>query len=84
MLWELLTFRLPFEDANAFLLGGQIMSGRRLDIPPPSELPGPEAGGWAGLGDYIALMQRCWSQEPGARPSFAEVAETLEGLSELH
>jgi hypothetical protein len=31
----------------------------------------------AGLDAYIALLQRCWAQQPEQRPSFREVAREL-------
>ena len=36
-----------------------VMSGQRPPIPPPDQLPG---GTFAGLDDYILLMERCWAQ----------------------
>ena len=34
------------------------------------QLPG---GTFAALGDYTALMRRCWAEQPGERPSFDQV-----------
>ena len=32
---------------------------------------------FAGLPAYIALMRRCWHQDPAARPAFADAAREL-------
>lgn len=53
------------------------MSGERLPIPPMERLPGPDAQGFAGLPGYLALMQRCWAQEPELRPTFRQIVEEL-------
>ena len=29
---------------------------------------------------YLALMQRCWAQDPADRPAFAEIIGELRGL----
>lgn len=77
ILWELLTWQLPWGTANPWGIVGQVTTGNRLVIPPPGELPGPESGSWPQLGRYIELMNRCWAQEPSERPSFQEVMVAL-------
>eukprot|EP00887_Chlorella_sp_A99_P004258 scaffold15.g4258.t1 len=74
---ELLTWELPWANTNSFLLPGLVMAGRRMEIPPVSQLPGPDASP-LGLDAYVRLMQQCWAQEPVTRPDFAHVAGTLE------
>ena len=59
-------------------IGFKVMEGQRPEVPPSSALPG---GGFRGLPAYMALMKRCWAQEPGARPaSFAEVLAALRSV----
>lgn len=77
ILWELLSWDIPWASSNVFLVPGLVTAGRRLALPPRDALPGPASADWPGLGAYIALMERCWAQEPGARPSMAEVAAVL-------
>ena len=38
---------------------------------------GEGAGGFPGLGAYVALMRRCWAQAPEERPGFGEVIADL-------
>ena len=57
---------------------GQVMSGNRPPLPEPSaysDLPGP--GPFPGLPAWVALMQRCWHQDPGQRPDFAVIIAQL-------
>ena len=55
-----------------------VVGGKRLEVPPLSDLPG---GGFKGLPQYTALMERCWAQEPKDRPgSFAEIIAELRKL----
>lgn len=50
-------------------------AGGRLPLPEdPADLPG---GTFPGLPAYLALMQRCWAQEPAERPGFAEIINLL-------
>lgn len=50
--------------------------GLRLPIPSPEDLPGAEKV-FPGLDRYIALLKRCWAQEPAARPTFGEIVTEL-------
>ena len=77
MLWELLSWTIPWADANIFLVPGTIASGGRLPLPPRDSLPGPGSGDWPGLDAYVALMERCWAQAPEDRPSMTQVAADL-------
>jgi hypothetical protein len=56
----------------------KLKSGERPKIPNVLEMPGPRAAGFAGLGLYVELMQRCWSQHPEERPTFHDVIDALE------
>ena len=79
ILWELLTWDLPWANVNPWGIVGLVLSGARPLIPAPEALPaiGSER---AGLEEYLALMQLCWAQRPGQRPNFKDVAADLDAL----
>jgi serine/threonine protein kinase len=77
VLWELLTFQLPWGASNPWGIVSAVTAGQRLSIPAANTLPGPEGGSWPKLGDYVALMERCWAQEPADRPNFEQVMAAL-------
>lgn len=77
VMWEMLTWELPFEGENIWQLAPFVAQGGRLPIPDRAALPGKDTLGFAGLDTYIAIMKRCWSQDPAERPSFKEVADDL-------
>eukprot|EP00887_Chlorella_sp_A99_P003149 scaffold9.g3149.t1 len=80
VLWELLTWRVPWEGVGEIDIARRVLAGERLPVPPRAELPGPPCENAGGLDAYLALMSRCWAHAPGERPSFEEVAEELERL----
>jgi hypothetical protein len=82
VLWELLTWELPWGTANPWGIVRAVTGGGRLPVPPPAELPGPGSGAWPQLGRYLELMGRCWAQEAPARPTFQEVMAELAALAE--
>lgn len=49
----------------------------RLKIPAKEELPGPDTQRFAGLDDYVGLLQRCWAQDPAERPTFEDCIHEL-------
>lgn len=80
-LWELLTWTLPYGTSNPWGIVSAITRGVRLEIPPRNELPGPQSGNWVHLDSYIQLMQRCWEQQPSARPTFEEIGNQLQTMA---
>jgi hypothetical protein len=36
----------------------------------------------AGLDAYIGLLQQCWAQAPGDRPTFHQVVNALEAMED--
>ena len=76
VLWELLTFQLPWATDNPWHIVSVIMGGGRLEVPPEQALPGASSG-FAGLPAYVALMQRCWAQSPLDRPVFEDITREL-------
>jgi serine/threonine protein kinase len=77
VLWELMSWDLPWGTANPWGIVGAINQGGRPEIPAPEAMPGADSGSWAGLPRYTALMRRCWAQNPLDRPSFQEVVSEL-------
>lgn len=81
MLWELQSWREPFDGLNYHALLHQMTStpgGCRPPLPgspdwegPPAEEP---ARGWT------RLMCRCWAEDPSQRPPFTEIVARLNGM----
>ncbi|KAL6781602.1 hypothetical protein ACKKBF_B08650 [Auxenochlorella protothecoides x Auxenochlorella symbiontica] len=78
VMWELMTWQLPFENMNPYQIINLVQSsGASLAVPEPSAMP---AGSFRGYEPYVALMTRCWEIEPAARPEMAEVAARLRDI----
>lgn len=80
VLWELLTMEVPWESTNPWVIVSTIQKGGRLPVPDLATLQsrwGPGSSSCTKLDKYIALMQRCWAQDPGQRPAFAQVIHDL-------
>lgn len=63
-------------------IGAKVVAGKRLEIPLPSELPGPDTDSFAGLGAYCQLIEDCWAHRQQDRPDMAAVVRRLRGLQE--
>lgn len=64
ILFEVLCRSPPFEDLDVLAFQEAVTSGVRPDIDLlPADTPS----------DLVDLMTRCWSQDPGLRPNFADV-----------
>ncbi|GIL89538.1 hypothetical protein Vretifemale_17370, partial [Volvox reticuliferus] len=81
VLWELWTFREPFEGINYHALLHQISVSKdpvRPAMPGGGDWDGPDpeepAPGW------VALMCRCWDEDPDTRPPFTRVVSELESM----
>ncbi len=46
----------------------------------PADLEALPGGSFAGMPEYLALMKRCWAEEPRQRPAFDEVISDLRNL----
>lgn len=77
VMWELLTWELPWSAANPWQLVTHVTGGGRLDIPPRHQLPGADTAAFAALDGYVALLQRCWAQAPADRPGFEAIIPQL-------
>jgi serine/threonine protein kinase len=79
VLWELLTWAIPWEDRNAFQLVHMVSDGERLPVPAreavAGAIPDPQV-----YEAYVALIRRCWAQRPQDRPSFAEIIQDLRAM----
>ncbi|GAB4822572.1 hypothetical protein N2152v2_009618 [Parachlorella kessleri] len=80
VLWEVLTWDVPFANDNHFQLIKHVAAGGRPLIPTRHKLPGREGGEAGGLDDYIGLMQRCWAQAPEERPLFQHIVGTVRDI----
>ncbi|KAL4439870.1 hypothetical protein ABPG75_002871 [Micractinium tetrahymenae] len=83
VLHELLTWEIPWTGVDFWEIVSRLMSGERLPIPPVESLPGSDTRQFAGLPGYLALMQRCWAQDPEQRPGFRQIIEDLRRLVDL-
>ena len=79
VMYELLTMDVPWPlEKNSACIIYQVMQAAYPVVPKEAELPG---GGFDGLPAYLALMKRCWAQNPGDRPaSFAAVLADLRAI----
>lgn len=71
ILWELLTWEVPWKDETPWQVVISVVDhDRRPELPPAEELPG---GLPADKGRYLQLMQQCWTQHPQTRPSYETI-----------
>lgn len=79
LMWELLTWELPFANMNPY----QIINLVQSSGPPGLVVPSPDqlhAGPLAEYDDYVALMRECWVLDPGSRPAMAAVTARLKSM----
>lgn len=76
VLWELCTWRLPFEDLNTFQIIAKVQSqgGAGLVVPTAEDLA---AGPFSCYPQLVELMRACWNTDPEARPTFGVIKEQL-------
>ena len=66
ILWELLTWRLPWHDCGPWQVVKQVTDDRcRPPVPADGDLPTPP---FPGLPAYVDLMRDCWQHDADARP----------------
>ncbi len=80
VMWELLTWQLPWLSDNPWSVAHIVGNGGRLTIPSRWDLPGLDTKQFTGLDEYIDLMQRCWAQNPYDRPGFSEIIPELKRM----
>ncbi|XP_007945474.1 receptor-interacting serine/threonine-protein kinase 4 [Orycteropus afer afer] len=77
VLWGVLTQKKPFADEKNILhIMVKVVKGHRPELPPVCR-PRPRA-----CSNLIRLMQRCWQDDPRARPTFQEITSETEDLCE--
>lgn len=70
VMWELLTGEEPYSDMRcASIIGGIVNNSLRPQVPTWCD---PE---------WKALMESCWSSEPGERPSFSDISQKLRKMA---
>lgn len=80
ILWEVLTWTVPWPDHGPWQVVAMITEGRqRPEIPKHSmdSLPG---GTFMEMSKYTELMEVCWAQDPAERPSFASIISSLRAM----
>ncbi|GAB4816196.1 hypothetical protein N2152v2_003242 [Parachlorella kessleri] len=80
VMWELMTWHLPFEKLNPFqviMMVNSSKEGAGLVIPPPDNLP---AGRFSGYDEYVDIMMSCWARNPSDRPAMGAIAARLATL----
>ncbi|KAL4422446.1 hypothetical protein ABPG75_008643 [Micractinium tetrahymenae] len=82
VLWELMTWQLPWGTAKPWKIINLVLNGGRLELPPRDSLPGDDTPAFTGLDRYVALVKRCWAHNPFDRPTFSEVIPELRSLLE--
>mmetsp|Transcript_9438 Transcript_9438/g.16212 ORF Transcript_9438/g.16212 Transcript_9438/m.16212 type:complete len:288 (+) Transcript_9438:56-919(+) len=76
VLWELATLQLPWDQYEQLAVMHLVSNGDTLKYEPPQD----PTGDLAPPPRYVELMEQCLSPEPEKRPTFKEVAVTLEAL----
>ncbi|KAL2094347.1 hypothetical protein ACEWY4_009066 [Coilia grayii] len=75
VIWGILTQKKPYQGENNILhIMVKVVKGARPDL---SAIPRSRHPACAG---FIALMQRCWTDSPSARPSFQAITSEAEEL----
>jgi hypothetical protein len=74
LMWELLTSAQPFGGLAKDQIFGLLMQNQRPLV------PNPIPSGFSRA--YVALMRRCWDQDPAKRPSASQVHQCMIDLDE--
>ncbi|KAI7838908.1 hypothetical protein COHA_007314 [Chlorella ohadii] len=82
LLWELLTWQLPWGGMDPFQIRRAVLAGVRPELPPLDALPGAGAASMPGLEAYCSLMRACWAGDPQQRPTLEPVVAQLSTLLE--
>lgn len=77
VLWELLTWRAPWQGVQPFKAAAAVRRGERLEVPALAALPGPPPPSPEAYQAYVALMRDCWAQGEASRPEFDTAVRRL-------
>ncbi|KAG7668202.1 putative Serine/threonine-protein kinase CTR1 [Nannochloris sp. 'desiccata'] len=80
VMWEMLTWDLPWGITNPWQVVTVVTEGGRLEVPDRSALPGPDTMQFEELDQYVALMRKCWAHNPEDRPTFQEIIAELRDM----
>ena len=90
VLWEVLTWELPWSNLGARVhpwVMMQAIFNNQLPIPSSvDEIPGPPPASENTFQQYVALIRKCIAPEPCDRPEIIEIEQTLRSLrtQEIH
>ncbi|NXQ33527.1 RIPK4 kinase, partial [Alaudala cheleensis] len=77
VVWGVLTQKKPFAQENNILhIMVKVVKGHRPELPAVSKSR-PQS-----CNNLIKLMQKCWQDDPGERPTFQEITSETEALCE--
>ncbi|NXX06409.1 RIPK4 kinase, partial [Larus smithsonianus] len=77
VVWGVLTQKKPFAEENNILhIMVKVVKGHRPELPAVSKSR-PQS-----CNNLIKLMQKCWQDDPGERPTFQEITSETEALCE--
>ncbi|XP_068770608.1 receptor-interacting serine/threonine-protein kinase 4 isoform X2 [Struthio camelus] len=77
VIWGVLTQKKPFAEENNILhIMVKVVKGHRPELPAVSKSR-PHS-----CNNLIKLMQKCWQDDPGERPTFQEITSETEALCE--
>ncbi|KAI8113312.1 hypothetical protein M9435_003316 [Picochlorum sp. BPE23] len=85
IIWEMMEWRLPWEGMSEVHIIRDILQGRSLKVAGKSRwgsLPGPAPHHSRTLAQLSSLASKCMHSKPSARPSFADIVQTLLRLEE--
>eukprot|EP00884_Botryococcus_braunii_P000818 jgi/Botrbrau1/10737/Bobra.180_2s0007.1 len=80
LLWELLTFEIPWPHLSDFqVVLATVVHRKRPSIPSQEELAGGSSLGSA-TSSYVGLVHACWADEADSRPSFDSIVTSLDAI----
>ncbi|CAG8532262.1 10152_t:CDS:2 [Paraglomus occultum] len=77
LMWEISSHDVPFSEKNINEVYASIKNSDERNAPRPPIVPGTP-------GKYAKIMQRCWRQIPGDRPTMQSVVRKLEKLENVY
>lgn len=75
IMWELLTFEVPWGSQNPWVIVNRLQSGERLQV---KHDPGVCSS--VDFQQYFDLMNHCWQQDKDDRPTIQGVKKALESI----